>query len=143
MQRDVWPTNNVKHVLVSLCRFTTNTLLHFFVFVLACLCVTSDDQALRVYIFLFVFMHICSHFVQSYEQIKYGRTCGKTKANSNKNSSALICPRKPQKNVSYKAYRDILVNMHNLTKTNAYSVMLMSIIFYANYTSTFEVSSNA
>ena len=38
----------------------------------------------------------------------------------------------------------ILVNMHNLTKKNAYSVMLMSIpIFYANYTSTFEISSNA
>ena len=34
--------------------------------------------------------------------------------------------------------------MDNLTKTNAYSVMLMYIsIFYANYTSTFEISSNA
>ena len=76
---------------------TTNTSLHFFVFVLACLCVINDDQALRVYIFLFVFTRICSHFVQNYEQIKYGRTCGKTKANSNKNSFALICPRKPLK----------------------------------------------
>lgn len=76
---------HVKHVLVSLCRYYE----HFTAFL--CFCFSSvlfvspvTNQALRVYIFLFVYMRICSHFVQNYEQIKYGRTCGKTKANSNK-----------------------------------------------------------